>query len=81
MVCGWGLAERLMSRVLVDVASPAEDPFYCVPENLERVSPGEVLDSRPVEVRLFRHLIKAGAWRVKFRSPTARVPRYRESPP
>lgn len=53
MVRGWGLAERLMSRVLVNVASPAEDPFYCVPENLERVSPGEVLASRHVEVRLF----------------------------
>ncbi len=68
MVRGWGLAERLMSRVLVDVAPPAEDPFYRVPENLERFSQGEVLDSRPVEVRLFRHLIKADAWQVKFRS-------------
>lgn len=57
-----------MSQVLVDVAGPADDPFYRVPENVERFSPGEVLDSRHVEVRLFRRLINADAWQVKFRS-------------
>jgi hypothetical protein len=68
MFRAWDLADRLMSRVLVDVADPADDPFYRVPENMERFSPGEVLDSRHVEVRLFRRLINVDAWQVKFRS-------------
>jgi Secretory lipase len=68
MVRGLDLAERLMSRMLVEVTPPADDPFYRVPENLEALSPGEVLDGRPVEVRGFRRLVKVDAWQVKFRS-------------
>jgi Secretory lipase len=68
MVRGLDLAERLMSRMLVEVTPPADDPFYRVPENLEAFCPGEVLDGRPVEVRGFRRLVKADAWQVKFRS-------------
>jgi pimeloyl-ACP methyl ester carboxylesterase len=71
MVRGLDLAERLMSRVLVEVPPPADDPFYRVPENLEAFRPGEVLDARPVEVRGFRRLINADAWQVKFRSTDA----------
>jgi hypothetical protein len=72
MVRGLDLAERLMSRMLVEVTPPADDPFYRVPENLEAFCPGEVLDGRPVEVRGFRRLVKADAWQVKFRSTDAR---------
>jgi hypothetical protein len=68
MVRGLDLYERLTSRVLVDVTRPGEDPFYRVPENLDAFGPGEVLDSRPVEVRGFRRVIRADAWQVKFRS-------------
>jgi Secretory lipase len=68
MVRGLDLAERLLSRMLVDVTFPADDPFYRVPENLEAFCPGEVLDGRPVEVRMFRRLVKVDAWQVKFRS-------------
>jgi hypothetical protein len=68
MVRGLDLAERLLSRMLVDVTFPADDPFYRVPENLEAFCPGEVLDGRPAEVRMFRRLVKADAWQVKFRS-------------
>src|ERR1700730_9198584 len=67
MVRGLDLAERLMSRMLVEVTPPADDPFYRVSENLEAFCPGEVLDGRPVEVRMFRRLVNADAWQVKFR--------------
>src|SRR6266568_3555972 len=63
--------ERLKSRLLIEVRSPADDPFYRVPENLEAFRPGEVIDSRPVEVRGLRRLINADAWQVKFRSTDA----------
>jgi hypothetical protein len=72
MVRGLGFYERLNSRMLVEVTPPSDDPFYRVPENRERFRPGEVLDSRPVEVRAFRRLINADAWQVKFRSTDPR---------
>jgi hypothetical protein len=68
MVRGLGLFERLSSWLLVSVTSPADDAFYHVPENLESFRPGELLDSRPVEVRMLRRVLKADAWHVKFRS-------------
>jgi hypothetical protein len=72
MVRGLDLAERLMSRMLVDVTPPADDPFYRVPENLAAFRPGEVLDGRRVEVRGFLRSVKADAWQVKFRSTDTR---------
>src|SRR3981081_4176804 len=62
------LSERLKSRLLVEVPSPADDPFYRAPENLEAFRPGDALDARPVEVRGIRRLINADAWQVKLRS-------------
>jgi hypothetical protein len=62
------LYERLKSRVLVEVTAPEDDCFYRAPEHLEAFRPGEVLDGRSVEVRGVRHVIKADAWQVKFRS-------------
>jgi Secretory lipase len=62
------LYERLKSRVLVEVTGPTDDLFYRAPENLEAFRPGEVVEGRSVEVRGFRHVIKADAWQVKFRS-------------
>ena len=44
MVRGLALFERLTSRILVDVPSPADEPFYRVPENLEAFNPGDLLD-------------------------------------
>src|SRR5205085_344487 len=72
MVRGLDLYARLESRVLVDVTRPGEDPFYRVPEKLDAFRPGEVLDSRPVEVRSFRRVVKADAWQVKFRATDTR---------
>lgn len=66
------LFERLKARVLVGVAPPTDDVFYRAPENLDAFRPGEVLEGRPVEVRWFRHVIKADAWQVKFRSTDVR---------
>jgi hypothetical protein len=60
------LYERLKSRVLVEVPPPSDDAFYRVPGNLDGFRRGEVLESRSVEVRGFRHVINADAWQVKF---------------
>lgn len=68
MLGGLGLYERLMARLLVEVTPPGEDTFYREPETLDAFDPGEVLDARPVEVRGFRHVVRAHAWQVKFRS-------------
>jgi hypothetical protein len=68
MLRGLDLYERLKSRMLVDVTPPADDPFYRQPENVEAFRPGEVLDARPVEVRVARRLLDADAWQAKFRS-------------
>ena len=72
MLRGLDLSERLMSRMLVEVTSPADDLFYRVTENLDARCPGEVLDDRPVELRMFRRLVKAEARQVKFRSTDTR---------
>ena len=69
---GMDLYERLTSRLLVSVPGPAADLFYRQPEDLDALRPGEVLDARPVEVRVFRRQIKADAWQVKFRSTDSR---------
>jgi hypothetical protein len=68
MVRSLGLVEGLVSRLVVDVAPPAGDPFHRVPEDLETFRPGEVLDARPVEVRGFLRKVDADAWQVRFRS-------------
>src|SRR5438128_12696515 len=60
--------ERLKSRLLVKVPSPADDPFYRVPENLDAFRAGELIDARPVEIRGIRRLINADPWQVKFGS-------------
>jgi len=62
------LYERLKSRMLVEVTPPGDDPFYRRPDKLEAFRPGEVLESRPVQVRGVRRVIEADAWHVKFRS-------------
>jgi hypothetical protein len=65
---GLGLYERLMARVLVDVTRPGDDPFYGEPEHLHAFRAGEVLETRAIEVRALRRVLKADAWQVKFRS-------------
>lgn len=68
MVGGLGLFERVLSWMLVDVTTPAADPFYRVAEDLEAFRPGDVLDTRSVEIRMLRRVFRADAWHVKFRS-------------
>src|SRR5436190_17013469 len=68
MLGGLHLYEWLASRLLTEVTPPAGDPFYSRPENLHAGRPGEVLDARPIEVRMVRHVINVDAWQVKFRS-------------
>jgi hypothetical protein len=72
MARGLGLFERLMSWALLDTVPPADDPFYRLPEDLEARRPGEVLDTRPIEVRMLRHRLAVDAWHVKFRSTDTR---------
>lgn len=71
MVRGSAVYRGLTARALVDVTHPSEDPFYLEPEDLHTFRAGEVIEARPVEVRVLRHLIKARAWQVKFRSNNA----------
>ena len=68
LVHGVGLYERLKSRLLPKVTPPSGDEFYRVPETLEAVRLGEVLESRPVAVRGFLRPVAADAWQLKFRS-------------
>jgi hypothetical protein len=68
MLRGLDLFERLTARLLVSVTTPADDPFYRQPDDLDVFRPGDVLDARSVEVRAFRRVISADAWQVKFRS-------------
>jgi pimeloyl-ACP methyl ester carboxylesterase len=63
--------EDLKERVLVDITAPNDDAFYDQPDNLQSSAPGEVLDSRPVNIRMLRHRIKVDAWHVKFRTTTS----------
>src|SRR5438445_3899774 len=72
MVRGLVLAEQAMSRMLVEVTPPADDPFYRPAEDPVAVRPGAVFDARPVEARGFRRIVKADAWHVKFRSTDSR---------
>jgi hypothetical protein len=67
-VRGVAIYERLKSRLLLRVTPPTDDPFYRRPDDLDALRPGQVVASRPVEVRALRHVIKVDAWQVKFRS-------------
>jgi hypothetical protein len=60
--------ERFKARVLVDVTAPGDDPFYDQPDDLDSFDPGEVIDSRPVEIRMVRHRLEVDAWQLKFRT-------------
>lgn len=62
------LYEGLKARVLVDVAERGDDPFYSSPDDLASFAPGELLDSRSVEIRMVRRRVKVDAWQVKFRT-------------
>jgi hypothetical protein len=67
-----GIYEQLTSWVLVTVPHPADDPFFQVPDALDELSPGEVVDARSVEVRMLRRRVKVDAWQVRFRSTDTR---------
>jgi pimeloyl-ACP methyl ester carboxylesterase len=58
--------------MLVDVPGPAAEPFDGAAEQLDTSGPGEVFDSRPVEVRGFRRVVDADAWQLRFRSSDTR---------
>ncbi len=68
MRAGSRLLERLSSRLFVDVVAPADDPFYRQPDDLGSFDPGDVLDQRPVQVRMVRRVLELDAWHLKFRS-------------
>lgn len=61
----------LKARLLLDVADPAHDAFYNRVDNLDAFSPGDILDSRAVEIRMLRRRLKVEAWQVKFRTTKA----------
>jgi pimeloyl-ACP methyl ester carboxylesterase len=52
---------------------PVEDPFYRPPETLKRLTPGEVVRSRKVELALFgRTRERLPAWQLMYRSTDLR---------
>jgi hypothetical protein len=65
---GVHLSERIRVRLLPEVTHPMDDSFYASPENIDAVRPGDVLESRPVEVRGLGGPVQADAWQLKFRS-------------
>ena len=65
------LYEGLKARLLVDITAPGDDPFYDQPEALDAFAPGDILDSRRVDIRLLRHRVKVDAWHLKFRTTTS----------
>lgn len=65
------LYEGLKARLLVEVTAPGDDPFYVRPADLAAYAPGAVVDSRPIEVRVFRRRLELDAWHVKFRTTTS----------
>lgn len=58
--------ETTKSRFLIDVASPDDDAFYERVEELHSCSPGEVIESRSIEVRMLRRVLPMDAWQLKF---------------
>lgn len=64
--------EWAASRVFVEETPPVDDPFYRAPEGQEAHRPGEVLDTRAVEIRVVRHRIDVDAWNLRFRSTDTR---------
>src|SRR5947208_389648 len=65
---GMSLTERVLFRNAVDVPPPEDDPFYAAPDDEMALSPGEIVDARPVEVRGRRGPIDGDSWQVKYRS-------------
>lgn len=63
--------DALKARLLVDVTAPGDDPFYRQPDDLKRFEPGEIIDHRPVDIRLFRRRLDIEAWHLKFRTTTS----------
>lgn len=61
------------------IPAPDEDPFYAQPPDLADTRPGDLLDSRKVDVNAYLIPLPVDAWQVKYRSedntgkPTADV--------
>src|SRR5688500_18006414 len=69
---GMSLAERLLFHSAADVPAPEDDRFYAAPGDEWARSPGEIVDTRRVEVRGRRGPINADAWQLKYRSTDTR---------
>lgn len=65
------LYERVKGPLLLGVIDPRDDAFYRRPADLDAFEPGDVLDSRSVEIRMARRRVKVDAWQVKFRTTTS----------
>ena len=65
------LYEALKERALLPVPAPEDDPFYNQPDDLGFSAAGEILDSRPVVIRMLRHRVQVDAWHVRFRTTTS----------
>lgn len=71
LVRGLRVYEGLKAWLLPAVPAPGHDPFYSQPDELDSFTPGEILDSRPVGIRMLRHRVRVDAWQVKFRTTTS----------
>lgn len=60
--------EGLKARCLVDIEEPHHDAFYGACDSLHDLSLGEIIDTRSIDIRLFRRRLKIDAWQVKFRT-------------
>jgi hypothetical protein len=71
-----GLAVVLMMAMTIratpaeaaGVPIPEDDPFYDVPADIADYQNGEVIDSRPIDPKVFEIPIPARAWQLKYRT-------------
>lgn len=65
------LYEELKAWLLVEVTPPGDDSFYDQPDDLGSYPPGQVIDYRPVDLRLLRRVLDIDAWQITFRTTTS----------
>lgn len=54
--------------VLEEIPPPDSDPFYRVPRGLDKIPPGDVLDSRPVDITASGIPLPFPAWQLLYRT-------------
>ncbi|MEX0874195.1 MAG: lipase family protein [Actinomycetota bacterium] len=47
---------------------PDADPFYAVPDGIDHLTPGDVIDARPIRATVLSVPIAANAWQIRYRT-------------